>query len=140
TVLRGLRKWIKCDRLRDLRSAEHALDDRVPEILLTLRQPTFVTIDHHFSHPSWCHPRYCILYFALRDREQRDLPRLLRELLRLPGFRTRAARMGSWPASVRLPSNTGNIPHASCTALLGRDSEGNAERALFFVDISRRPE
>ena len=39
-------------------------------------------------------PRYCILYFALRDDQQPLLPGLLRRLLRTREFRSRAIRMG----------------------------------------------
>lgn len=80
--------------MQELRPGEHILDDRVPEILRTLRHPTFVTIDQDFWKRDLCHPRYCILYFALREDQQRLLPNLLRALLRLPQFRTRTARMG----------------------------------------------
>jgi hypothetical protein len=38
--------------------------------------------------------RYCILCFPLRSDEQRAIPGLLRHLLRLPEFATKAARMG----------------------------------------------
>ena len=47
-VLQPLDEWISVQRLRDLRPHELILDDRIPEILLTLRQPTFVTIDRGF--------------------------------------------------------------------------------------------
>jgi hypothetical protein len=93
-VLPPLRKWITVECLHELRSGEHILDDRIPEIFRTLKQPTFVTIDQDFWHPLWCHPAYCILYFALRDDQQELLPGLLRALLRRPEFRTRAVRMG----------------------------------------------
>src|SRR5262245_12761452 len=89
-----IRRWSTAERLRDLRPDERILDDRVPELLLTRRQPTFVTIDRDFWHRRWCNPNYCILYFALKDTEQGLVPGLLRALLRRPEFHTRAARMG----------------------------------------------
>jgi hypothetical protein len=70
------------------------LDERVPEILRTVRRPTFITVDQDFWDRRWCHPDYCILYFALSDEQQFQLPDLLRALLRLPEFRSRAGRMG----------------------------------------------
>jgi hypothetical protein len=70
------------------------LDDRVPEILQTLKTPTFLTIDHGFWNRRLCHSGYCILYFDLAKDEQEQLPILLRGLFRLPEFRTRRARMG----------------------------------------------
>lgn len=93
-VLPHLTKWITAQRLQSLRPGEKILDDRVPEILCTLERPTFVTIDQGFWHSRWCHPGYCILYFALREDQQKQLPGLLRALFRRPEFQTRAARMG----------------------------------------------
>ncbi len=69
-------------------------DERVPELLLTLNRPTFITIDHGFWQRKICHSGYCILYFALAKEEQGELPPLLRRLLHLPEFHTRAAHMG----------------------------------------------
>jgi hypothetical protein len=70
------------------------LDDRVPEILRTLRTPTFISIDAGFWDHAWRDRRCCILSFALRADEQWEIADLLRRLIRLPEFRTRAARMG----------------------------------------------
>ena len=67
----------------------------MPTVLRTLRRPTFVTIDADFWDRNLRDPRYCILFFPLSVREQRSLPDLLRRCLRLPEFRTRAARMGT---------------------------------------------
>jgi hypothetical protein len=93
-VLLLLQKWIKVEPLTELRRGQHVLDERVPSLLLTLKQPTFVTIDRDFWKRHLCHPDYCLLYFPLRREEQGMIPDLLRALLRLPEFRTRAARMG----------------------------------------------
>lgn len=93
-VLRPLRRWMTAQRLRDLRPDERIHDDRVPEILLTLRQPTFVTIDQGFWDRRLCNPGYCILYFGLSDAQQHLIPRLLRQLFLTPEFRTRTKRMG----------------------------------------------
>ncbi len=93
-VLPAVEPWITAIRLQSLRPGEQILDDRIPEILLTLKTPTFITIDHGFWNRRLCHPDYCIVYFALRSDEQEGLPGLLRSLLHLPGFSTRAARMG----------------------------------------------
>jgi hypothetical protein len=93
-VLPSLRKWISAGRLKDLRPAELIRDDRVPEILRTLRSPTFITIDHGFWNARLCHPGYCVLYLALRDDQQHLIPALLRALLRRAEFRSRSNRMG----------------------------------------------
>ena len=93
-VLHPVQRWVTAQLLREVRPDEHILDDRVPEILLTLKQPTFVTLDQGFWDRRLCHPGYAILYFALRRDQQTLLPGLLRALLRRPEFRTRASRMG----------------------------------------------
>jgi len=67
----------KAKRLADLRPDKHVLDDRIPEILLTLNQPTFITIDQDFWDARWCNPGYCILYFALERRSAGITPRPL---------------------------------------------------------------
>jgi hypothetical protein len=89
-----LPRRFKLQRLPELRPGEVIRDQRVPEILRTLNQPTFITIDHDFWRVTWCHPDYCILYFDLRDTDQELIPVLLRALLRRDEFHTRAARMG----------------------------------------------
>src|SRR5258708_6196456 len=93
-VLPSLRRWTSVKPLQDVRPGELVRDDRIPEILLTLAKPTFVTIDHGFWDRRLCHPEYCILYFALRNDQQEFLPRMLRALFKQTGFNTRASRMG----------------------------------------------
>jgi len=93
-ILANLETWITAERLQNLRPGEHILDDRVPEILLTLKTPTFVTIDRGFWNRRLSHPGYCILYCQLTKDEQEQLPGLVRRLFRLAEFRTRFARMG----------------------------------------------
>jgi hypothetical protein len=93
-VVAPLHQWITTERLQDLRVGEHILDDRVPEILRTLKQPTFVTIDQDFWNRRLCDPSYSVLYFDLRDDQQQQIPDLLRALLRQSQFRTRARRLG----------------------------------------------
>ncbi len=72
-----LRKWVTFQRLGQLRRGEHILDDRVAEILLTLRQSTFVTIDRFFWDRGLCHPGYAILFFDVADNRQKLIPGLL---------------------------------------------------------------
>lgn len=93
-IVPALEGWITSVRLQNLRPAEQILDERVPELLLTLNRPTFVTIDRGFWNRKLSHAGYCILVFALATDEQQMLPGLLRRVLRLPQFETRAARMG----------------------------------------------
>lgn len=89
-----IRRWSIAQYLREVRPRQVIKDERVPMVLQELRTPTFITIDDRFQGRSWCHRRYCILFFALRLDEQKEILPLLRRLLRLPEFRTRAARMG----------------------------------------------
>ena len=92
-VLVPIARWITVQRLRDLHPGEVIKDDRVPSLLRGLRQSIFVTIDMGFWQGKLRDPRYCILCFPLRNDEQYKLPDLLRRLLRLPEFRTKAVRM-----------------------------------------------
>jgi hypothetical protein len=93
-VLPGLRRWVSAVRLQELRPGQHILDDRVPEILLTCRQPTFATIDADFWKPSLRHLGYCIAFVDVDFRRQQEVPGLLRQLFRHPAFASRAQRMG----------------------------------------------
>jgi hypothetical protein len=93
-VLVPLARWITVQRLRELRPNEVIKDDRVPVLLRELRQPTFVTIDMGFWNRDLRDPKYSILCFPLRNDEQHQLPDRLYRLFQLPGFHTKAARMG----------------------------------------------
>ena len=50
-VLVPLRRRFSLHRVQELRPGEQVLDDRIPEILLRLRKPTFLTIDQGFWDP-----------------------------------------------------------------------------------------
>jgi len=93
-VLVPLARWTTVRRLRDLHPGEVVKDERVPVLLRELSRPTFITIDHGFWDKRLRDSKYCILYFALRNDQQHELPMLLRHLLQLPEFHTKAARMG----------------------------------------------
>ena len=73
-VLGPLQKRLKIGRLVELRPGERILDDRIPEILLTQAKPSFVTLDADFWKADLCHPHYAILYFALPEDHQDQLP------------------------------------------------------------------
>jgi hypothetical protein len=93
-VLLPIARWTTVSRLRDLRPTEVIKDERVPVLLRQLRQPTFVTIDLGFWRKEWRDAKYCLLCFALRNDEQHRLPGLLRALLKLPEFHSKATRVG----------------------------------------------
>ena len=78
-----------------LRAGSIIKDDSIPHLLRSARQPTFVTqnwID--FWRRTAAHGDFCIACFVLRTEQVREIAPLLRRLLRLPVFQTRAARMG----------------------------------------------
>ena len=89
-----IRRWSMVQFLRDVRAGEVIKDERISTVLRELRTATLLTIDARFRGRALRDRRYCILYFALRDDEQGDIPALLRRVTRLPEFRTGAARMG----------------------------------------------
>lgn len=70
-----------------------AADDRILAVLQTLRTPTLVPVDDWFWDRDHRDRRYCTVFVALRGRSDSRVPDLLRRLVRLSEFRTRAARM-----------------------------------------------
>jgi hypothetical protein len=93
-ALAPIQSWTTAERIIDLYPGQVIKDDRFPHLLYALKQPTFVTIDAGFWDKNLCHPGYCIIYFALRDEQQDQIPHLLRRLFQLDAFRTKANRMG----------------------------------------------
>ena len=70
-------------------------DEAIPMVLRRVRQPTFVTTNvADFWRRVPAHPRYSIVCVALPNERLHELPSLLRQLLRLPEFNTKAKRMG----------------------------------------------
>jgi hypothetical protein len=86
--------------IRDSRPHGQILDPEIPTLLRKLRQPTFVTINYRdFFDRQLLHADYCLACFKLEQQEQDRLPGLLRSVLRLSDYRTKAGRMGkiiSW--------------------------------------------
>lgn len=81
--------------ITQLRPATRILDDAVPALVRTVRQATFVTINvSDFWRRLAPDKRMAIACFDLPHQRARDISRLLRRLLGLPGFRTRRERMG----------------------------------------------
>jgi len=93
-VLIPLQRWITVQKLEDLRPDEVIKDDRIPLLLRELKNPTFLTIDDGFWKRELLDPKYCILFFALQDHQQAQIPSLLRQLLKLTEFKTKAICMG----------------------------------------------
>ena len=70
-------------------------DEAIPTVLRSVRQPTFVTTNvGDFWRRIPAHSRYSVVCVALPNERLHELPPLLRRLLRLPEFNTKARRMG----------------------------------------------
>jgi hypothetical protein len=94
-VLESLRRWISAVKIIDLVPDETLKDDRLLQFLRRQKQPTFVTLDAGFFHKNLCDRRYCLIYCVVLHQQQNSIPGLLRQLFRLPEFKTKAVRMGS---------------------------------------------
>jgi hypothetical protein len=93
----SIRRWYRgrvCN-LTDLRPETVIKDDAVPDLLRTVSQPTFITINWpHFWHRTEAHLSFCLVCFTLPTDRAADISSLLRRLFRLDSFKTKAARMG----------------------------------------------
>lgn len=70
-------------------------DEAIPAVLRQMKQPTFVTTNvFDFWRRVPAHSRYCIVCFPLPNEQLHEIPARLRQLLRLPTLKTKAARMG----------------------------------------------
>ncbi len=93
-VLEPLRKWVTATKIEELAPDETLKDDRILQILRKQKQPTFITLDASFFHKRRCDRSYCLIYFVVPRQQQSRIPALLRQVLRLSIFKTKAARMG----------------------------------------------
>jgi hypothetical protein len=104
-IIAGIASWYPgaVVSIRDSRPHGQILDPEIPTFLLKLRQPTFVTINYHdFFNRRFLHADYSIVCLRLEQLEAERVPDLLRGILRLPDYRTKARRMGkiiSWTES-----------------------------------------
>jgi hypothetical protein len=81
--------------IHELRPQTVVKDDVIPTLLRTHRQPTFVTINNHdFWRKVEADERFCVICFDFSDSEAREIPPILKRLLRHPDFKTKAQRMG----------------------------------------------
>ena len=101
-IMMGISSWYPgaVVSIRDRRPHGQILDPEIPTLLRELRQPTFVSINYHdFFHRQFLHAAYSIVCLRLEQNEARRVPDLLRDVLRMPAYRTKAQRMGkiiSW--------------------------------------------
>ena len=78
-----------------LRPSTIIKDDAIPGLLLTVNQPTFITInDSDFWQKVIPHPAYCVATFPFPKERVKDVPDLLRLVLQHPELKTKALRMG----------------------------------------------
>jgi len=92
-MARWYRGAVQC--ITDLRPPTVIKDDAVPELLRQHNHPTFITINKRdFWRKIAADRQYCVVCFALSDARVREIPTLLRTLLRSPAFRTKVQRMG----------------------------------------------
>ena len=67
-------------------------DEEVLPLLLSLRRPTFFTLDQHFYKSRLCHAHYGLVWLNV---EQFEVATFVRRFLRHPEFDTEAKRMGA---------------------------------------------
>ena len=67
-------------------------DQEIIPFLLTMRRPTFFTLDEDFYTPQLCHARYCLVFL---DTSRQECAHFVRRFLRHSLFDTQAKRMGA---------------------------------------------
>jgi len=81
--------------VKKLRPGMVIKDEAIPALLRQLKQPTFVTIDYmDFWRRIPADNAFCIVCLELPTERVDAIPVRLRQLLRLPEFKTKKARMG----------------------------------------------
>jgi hypothetical protein len=96
-IIDGFARWYKgkVTTIPLLRPATRILDDAVPTVLRTVRNPTFVTINYaDFWKVIPASPDYCVICLKLLQTEALMAPQVVRDVLRLTQFRAKRARMG----------------------------------------------
>jgi hypothetical protein len=97
SIMASIAAWYRGQvrSLMTLRPNTLIKDEAIPMVLHRVRQPTFVTTNvADFWRRVPAHPRYSIVCVALPNERLHELPSLLRQLLRLPEFNTKAKRKG----------------------------------------------
>lgn len=96
-IIRDFARWYRgaVTTIQELRPATRVLDDVVPTLLRTVRDPTFVPINYtDFWKVIPASPDYCIVCLKLRQAEALTASQVVREVLSLPEFSTKRARIG----------------------------------------------
>jgi hypothetical protein len=96
-VQEAVSRWYRgrvCN-VTELRRGTLVKDEIIPVLLRTVAQPTFVTLNWpDFWPETMPHRGFCLVCFTMHPNRVEEVPFLLRRLLRLPAFKTKAARMG----------------------------------------------
>ena len=93
----ALARWYRGPVLfiTDLRPGTVIKDDAIPVLLRHQNQATFITINEtDFWQKVAIDAHFCVVCFALPDSQAREIPKLLRTVLRLPALQTKERRMG----------------------------------------------
>lgn len=96
-IIDAIERWYKgrVSTILDLRPDSLIKDDGIPTLLHKANQPTFVTINvKHFWRKANAHAGYCIIAIDVAQDESAKAPTILRSILNLDEFRTKAKRMG----------------------------------------------
>jgi hypothetical protein len=81
--------------ITELRPGTHILDEAIPALLRSVRQPTFATINVTDFWRQWTPDRkFCVACLDLPSRRIDEIPGLLRRLLATAPFHTRRGRLG----------------------------------------------
>lgn len=97
SLMAAIAKWYQGQviSVTALRPGTIIKDEAIPALLLTVNQPTFVTINTNDFWPGVpSHSGYCIVAFAWPKERVFDVGPWLRRLFRVPDFRSKAMRMG----------------------------------------------
>jgi hypothetical protein len=90
----------KIGYITEIRPYSVIKDDAIPELLLNVKQPTFVTINYKdFWRKIAAHRNYCVICIELPNERWEDISPILKSLLSSPDFRSKNSRMGkviSW--------------------------------------------
>jgi len=96
-IIHAIAAWYQGQVLsiRKLRPGTLIKDDAIPALLSQAPQPTFVTINVvDFWRKVPADRRFCIIALEIAQDQTAKVPNVLRRLLSLAEFHTKAARMG----------------------------------------------
>ena len=94
----AIARWYhgKVVNIKTLRAGTIIKDDAIPSLLRQTKQATFVTIDAmDFWKKFPADKRFCVFCFPLARERTREIPDLLRRVLKLSPFDSKSGRMGT---------------------------------------------